>query len=417
MRSPPLSAHRANTMMKKSNLLYYCRINVGSQALRRSLAVAHQLSDTFDVTLLSSDCSLEDVARVSEIRCVQLPDLGVDPDRAQEDFNEAVLQNQRIVARRDFILDLYLTLKPRVVIVEEFPFSNLELAAEILPIIERAKYGMHGDSLVVCTTDGIHVSDHANFGRQNDRAATLLNKYFDLILVQSDSVFARLEEFFQPGNTLVTPLFHTGFVSPNSCSLSRQKHSQGDSVLVSAGDGRNGSSLFRAAIEAQKTLWHTLNLPMTIAAGERMSETTWRQLNSLAADVPGITMTRIDSDLREHIHNARWSVNQCGYSTALDIIETGTPSLFVPDRGSERLQQLVRAKRLVYWGAGRLLMPHHLNGASLANEILQLTRFEPRNISFSVDGASKSAELISEIVLGDFFGTAAAPDSARPWSH
>jgi len=417
MRSPPLLADRANMKMNKSNLLYYCRADAGSQALRRSLAVAHQLSDTFEVTLLSGDCSLEDVAELSEIRCVQLPDLGDDPDRAQEDFNEAVLQNQRIVARRDFILELYLALKPRVVIVEEFPFSNRALAAEILPIVERAKYGVHGDSLVVCTTDGIHVSDQPNAARQDDRTATLLNKYFDLILVQSDSVFARLEEFFQPGNTLVTPLFHTGFVSPNSCSSGRQEYPQGDSVLVSAGDGRNGGGLFRAAIEAQKTLWHTLSLPMTIAAGASLPETTWRQLNSLAADVPGITMTRVDGDLREHIHRARWSVNQCGYSTALDIIETGTPSLFVPDRGSERLQQLVRAKRLVYWGAGRLLMPHHLNGASLANEILQLTKFEPRDISFSVDGASKSAELISEIVLGDFFGTAAAPDAVRPWSH
>jgi len=404
-------------MMKKSNLLYYCRTDAGSQALRRSLAVAHQLSDTFDVTMLSGDCSLQDVAEASEIRCVQLPDLGVDPDRAQEDFNEAVLQNQRIVARRDFILELYLALKPRVVVVEEFPFSNRVLAAEILPIIERAKYGVHGDSLVVCTTDGIHVSDHPNASRQDDRVATLLNKYFDLILVQSDSVFARLEEFFQPGNTLETPLFHTGFVAPHSCSLSRQEYPQGDRVLVSAGDGRNGSDLFRAAIEAQKTLWHTLSLPMIIAAGDGTPETTWRQLKSLAADVPGITMTRIDGDLREHMHHARWSVNQCGYSTALDIIETGTPSLFVPDRGSERLQQLVRAKRLVYWGAGRLLMPHHLNGASLANEILQLTKFKPRDISFSANGASKTADLISGIVLGDTFSAAVARDSAGLWSH
>ena len=417
MRSPPLLTCRANTMMKKSNLLYYCRTDADSQALRRSLSVAHQLSDTFDVTMLSGDCSLEDVAKVSEIRCVQLPDLGIDPDRAQEDFNEAVLQNQRIVARRDIILELYLALKPRVVVVEEFPFSNKVLAAEILPIIERAKYGVHGDSLVVCTTDGIHVSDQPHSGRQNDRVATLLNKYFDLILVQSDSVFARLEEFFQPGNTLETPLFHTGFVSPNSCSSSRQKFPQGDSVLVSAGDGRNGGNLFRAAIEAQKTLWHTLSLPMTIAAGESMPNTTWRQLNSLAADVPGITMTRVDGDLREHIHRARWSVNQCEYSTALDIIETGTPSLFVPDRGSERLQQLVRAKRLVYWGAGRLLMPHHLNGASLANEILQLTKFEPRDISFSAGGASKSAELISKIAFSDNLGSAAGRDSPELWSH
>jgi predicted glycosyltransferase len=148
-----------------------------------------------------------------------------------------------------------------------------------------------------------------------------------------------------------------------------------------------------------------------------MPETTWRQLKSLATDVPGLTLTRTGDSLRPHIRAARWSINQCGYNTALDIIETGTPSLFVPDRGAKRLEQLVRAKRLVYWGAGHLLMPHHLNGASLANEILQLTKFAPRKISFDMDGASKTAELISEIVIGEKFVSMLADDSSDVWSH
>ena len=417
MRSRSPLAYRAKTMMKKSNLLYYCRTDSDSQALRRSLAVARQLSDTFDVTLLSSASATQDEATTSDLRCIQLPDLGIEPDNELEDFDDAVIQNHRIVARRDIILKSYLALRPRVIVVEEFPFSGRTLAAEILPIIERAKSGMHGESFVVCTTDSIHVTDLPNAGRQNDRVATLLNKYFDLILVQSDSVFARLEEFFQPEKTLATPLFHTGFVSPLARAPNREEYPDGDTVLVSAGDGRRGYRLFRAAIEAQRTLWHTLNVHMTIAAGDAMPETTWRQLNSLASDVPGIRMIRPDGDLRELIRRARWSVNQCDYDTALDIVETGTPSLFVPGRGSGQLEQLVRAKRLVYWGAGRLLMPHHLNGASLANEILQLTKFESREISFSADGAPKSAELISEIVLGDKFVSAEAGAEGQLWSH
>lgn len=83
----------------------------------------------------------------------------------------------------------------------------------------------------------------------------------------------------------------------------------------------------------------------------------------------------------------------------------------MPCHDGHRLEQITRAQRLVYWGAGRLLMPQHLNGASLANEILQLTKFESREIIFDFDGAAKTAELISESVFGDKFASSSAEDS------
>ncbi len=407
--APPV--FRANAIVKKGSLLYYCRPGEGGEPLQRTLAIARHLSESFKVILLLTELPPPDAFAVADVQIVHLPRIDTDEIRQTDrDAHGATLEKQ-MATRRDLILATYREVKPSVVIVENFPFSQRYLAGEILPLIEHATDGGHGDTLVVCSTDGILATDRPNHEDRDDESASLLNKYFDLVVVHTDSVFARLEEFFQPANTLTTPLFHTGFVSPDSGVMATTKDTDEDMVLVSAGDGFRGGGLFRAAVQAQKTIWHPLRLPMTIVAGERLPETEWRQLRSLAKDVPRLTLKRNVRNMREAIRLARWSVNQCAYSVATDIIETGTPALFVPCHDGHRLEQITRAQRLVYWGAGRLLMPQHLNGASLANEILQLTKFESREIIFDFDGAAKTAELISESVFGDKFASSSAEDS------
>lgn len=393
--------------MKNRTLLYYCRAGEGREPIRRTLAIARQLSDCFDVTLLVNEPPPDNGA-MAKGQIVLLPPMDFDPDRQFVRLDRSARLQEQIVARRDLILATYLKVKPSVVVVENFPFSQRLLAGEILPLIERAKYGVQGEAVVVCSTDGILETDRPNRQDYDDESASLLNKYFDLIVVHTDSTFARLEEFFGPAETLATPLFHTGFVSPESGVLASSNDTDDDVVLVSAGDGFCGGGLFRAAIEAQRTIWHTLKLPMTIVAGERLPETEWRQIKTLANDVPELTLRRSVKNMRETIRSARWSVNQCGYNVALDIIETGTPALFVPCPDGHRLEQITRAQRLVYWGAGRLLMPQHLNGASLANDIHQLTKFKSREISFDSGGAAKTADLISEMVFGEKFASISA---------
>ena len=66
-------------------------------------------------------------------------------------------------------------------------------------------------------------------------------------------------------------------------------------------------------------------------------------------------------------------------------------------------------QRLVYWGAGRLLLPHHLNSASLTNEINQLLHVQPRKIRFDTNGAENATRLIDKTL---HYG-----DSAQESSH
>jgi predicted glycosyltransferase len=323
---------------------------------------------------------------------VYLPSLSVDPDSNVFEFGEMQFLKESIIQRRDIILGKFESLKPRVVIVDNFPFNQHRLRGEILPVVERARNGVYGESLVVSTTDSIMVDDSANGESRADIAALLLGKYFDLVIVQSDPVFARLEEFFKPNNTLQTPLYHTGFVMPDD--QIRWTGGRGDTILVSAGDGRFGGTLFRTAVEAHRVLWPVSNLPMKIVAGPRLPEDEYRGLAQLADELDGLEVTRVVDSLRAEMARARCSISQCGYHTALNSITTQTPSLFVPSNANQRSEQIVRAQRLVYWGAGRLMMPHHLNAASLTHEINQLLQFWPRKVRFDTRGAANAARLI-----------------------
>jgi predicted glycosyltransferase len=364
--------------------------------------MARQLSETFDVTVLVDDDMPVQIEMPKSVRLVHLP----------------TSSNEPIVARRDAILSEFERLKPRVVIIDGFPFSQQKRRGELLPLIERARNGIYGESLVVCTTDAILIHESTAGEDRADLAAALLEKYFDLIIVQSDPVFARLDEFFRPKNTVHTPSYHVGFVFPEPYEPTEGGDKvEGDSILVSAGDGEHGGALYRTSIEAQRVLWPVAAIPMRVITGPRFPEDEYQDLLSRAEGARGVSVTRRVDNLPAEMARARYSVSQCDYADALGAIGTRTPSLFVPCQGSRRREQIVRAQRLVYWGAGRLLLPHHLNSASLANEINQLRQFQPRSIRFDTEGAANTVSLIERAAHLCEMGTISSRpsvDNGRP---
>jgi predicted glycosyltransferase len=400
--------------MKRSALMYCCRSGKRSGNLRRTIEVARKLSDGFDVTVMLGDAISSRIEFPENVRLVLLPSLGIDPDTKVFDIRRSRELRDRTIARRDVLLREFERLKPRVIAIEDFPFRQQALRGEILPLIERARNGMYGDALVVGMTDGILVDGGEYDESYRDNTAQLLDKYFDMVVVHSDPVFARIEEFFRPNNVVNVPVYHAGFVNAEHATQPGDAGIAPDTLLVSAGDGAHGWPLYRAAVEAHGILGSTLLLPMKIVAGERLPEDEWQQLQSLADDSPDLHVERTLPDFGSALAAARWSVCQCEYSTAVHTMQTRTPSLFVPSGGDgDRQEQIVRAQRLVYWGAGRLLLPQHLNGASLANEIHELMRHQTRRMHFDLNGATNAANLIAQAALHkDISG-----DSVRPASE
>ena len=380
--------------MKKNALMYCCCSEKHVGHLQRSIEVARKLSNTFNVTILVDDQGPLLVDIPKSVQLQSLPAIPVDANSNVFELDRSEEFRASVIARQDAILATFQDLKPRVLLIDNFPFKQHRLRGEVLPLVERAHNGIYGESLVVCTTDGIMVNDSAGGEHYADEAAELLAKYFDMVIVQSDPIFARLEEFFQPQNTLQTPVYHVGFVAPEHNDVPRDDTDGGDAILVSAGDGRYGGVLFRAAVEAQRVLWPMSDRPMKIVAGPRLPEDEWQELLVRTKGMDGLVLTRLVDDLRTEMAGSRCSVSQCGYNTALNAITTQTPSLFIPCQDNQRREQIVRAQRLVYWGGGRLLKPHHLNGASLTYEINQLLQFQTRRIRFDTDGAANAVNLI-----------------------
>jgi len=398
--------------MRKSALMYCCRSAKRSGNLRRTVELARKLSESFDVTVLMGDAVLGRVEFPDNVRTVLLPTIGIDPDSNVFDIRRSQELLELIKVRRNILVREFESIRPRVVAIEDFPFRQHALRGEILPLVERARNGVYGDTLVVAMTDGVVVDDAEHDDAYRDHTAQLLDKYFDMVIVQSDPVFARIEEFFQPQNVMRVPVYHTGFVTSEKGAQPADPAIVPDTVLVSAGDGEHGGPLYRAAVEAHKILGSTLLLPMKIVAGQGLPENEWQDLLEKAEESPDLTVERTLPDIGAALTAARWSVSQCEYSTAVHTMQTRTPALFVPSGSSDRQAQIVRAQRLVYWGAGRLLLPQHLNGASLANEIHELLRFQPRRMHFDLNGAVNAANLIYQAA----YQKDIASDLAKPMS-
>lgn len=398
--------------MKRSALMYCSCSGERCGSLRRTVAVASRLSDSFDVTVLLGESASGRVPFPDNVRTVLLPTLGIDPDTNVIDIHRSQEHRDCIVARRNILVREFERLKPRVVAVEDFPFRQQSQRGELLPVIERARNGVYGDTLVVGMTDGILAGNGARHEAAWDETLRMLDKYFDMVVVHTDPVFARIEEIFQPRSVVPLPVYHTGFVTWDEGSVQGDSGIAPGTVVVSAGDGVHGGPLYRAAVEAYKILGATLLLPMKIIAGERFPEDEWLNLVQLAQAQPDLSVVRRVPNMAAVLAHARLSVSQCEYSTAVRTMQARTPALFVPTGHGDREAQIIRAQRLVYWGAGRLLLPQHLNGASLANEIHELMRFQPRRMHFDMNGASNAANLISQAAYhNDIAAEAVRPDA------
>ena len=386
--------------MSKPVLLYYYQHSPGMGGAVRAVTIANRLTDRFHVVILNGGTLPPDMTASPDIDFVQLPPLRLDIDSSDVSIDESPTMQNDIALRREMILEKYSQFKPSVILIEDFPFGHGKLGDELMPMLESARNRISSHPLVICSVTDLLSGGRHNKENHDDRTAALLDKHFDAVLVHSDPVFARLQEFFQPRSALIAPVYHTGFVLRERQDMPAADRRE-DRILVSAGSGSAGGPLYRAAVEAHRLSWDIDQLPMTIVAGPSLPPEEWQGLEKAAARLPALTLKRSVPDFGAELAKVRWAVCHCGYNTAFDVIATKVSALLVPGGNYHESEQLDRAQRLVHWGVGRILMPHHLNGASVASGIHQLIKFKPAETSFNLDGAEITANLIYHLSLSE----------------
>ena len=383
-------------MTFRPTLLFYCQHAMGMGHLVRSLALADALSQSFRVVLLNGGEMPSCLSLPQTIEIVNLPPLRlVDGQLISCDSRYSVVQTQD--ARMDKILNLFRRLRPEVLLIELYPFGRKKFEFELLPLLEAAKTQSSFAPLIVCSLRDILVSGRANQQTHEERIVFTANRWFDAILVHSDPSFSRLEESFQPRMRLSASVHHTGFVVADRQKPPLERLRNGP-IVVSAGGGHYGFQLLSSAIEAHALLSQTEPLTMKLVAGPFLSEPQWKDLCVASDGRRGVTLVRSVPDLYSELSQARASISQCGYNTAMEIIQAQIPALVVPfaDRGED--EQLRRAQRLEALGVVRVLEQKELTPERLAEEIETLIDFRPRTADLNLDGARRSTEILYELL-------------------
>jgi predicted glycosyltransferase len=373
-------------MRDRPALLLHCQHSLGLGHLVRSFALAEALSEQFRVTVLCGGELPDAIPRPAGVEVVPLPPLG-GVRGALVSRDRTVGAERALALRRDLVLSAFRTRRPAVVVVELFPFGRKKLAGELVPLLEasRAAGAVTSASvrdLLVGREDG---------GRHDERASTTANALLDVVLVHADPRFAQLEQSFLPQTPLRVPVHHTGFVVRAERRLRPANLTAGRRVVVSAGGGRVGAPLLRAAADAHGLL---RDVSMTLVGGPFLPEDDWR---ALPRAVRALELRRSVPDLGEELEQADASVSQCGYNTALDVLRSGLPALMVPFTAPGEDEQSRRARRLAQLGAVRVLDADRLDGARLAAEIRALLRFRPRPVALDLDGAAASTRILAEL--------------------
>jgi predicted glycosyltransferase len=309
--------------------------------------------------------------------------------RLSEDENEdpAALAN---IVRRE---------RPSAFLLEFFPFGRFESAFELVPALEQARNLAQRSTFIACCMRDLHQSGGVHSAVLEAQVCTLIERYFDAVLVHSDLRLFSLGETFSRVSDLRAAVIHTGYVvrRQDSPRWSSQRHEP--FILVSAGGGRGGEELLLAAVQAQANHGLAEDFSMRILAGTFIPNEFWNQLRNVSKRVPRLELVRWVDDLPTELARSAVSVSRCGYNTALDLIRTGVPALVVPFATAHEDEQSRRASKLAGLGVVRWLPPAILDPKSLAREIRRTVGFRPAPLQIDCNGVERTVEIVSEQVL------------------
>lgn len=290
--------------------------------------------------------------------------------------------------------------RPRVVVVEQFPFGRRQFGFELMPLLQAARAAPERPRIVSSVRDAV-VRKSSERGSEMVRLA---GTWFDRILVHGDPQVLRLEETLPEAAGIADRLAYTGYVADRAEPLLRPRDqtSGRDEVIVSVGGGAVGEPLLRAALAARPLtrlsghVWRLIcgpNLPPGIE-----TELRW-------ADQPGIVVDRWRSDLAVLLRNCVLSISQAGYNTVVQLLQAGTRAVLVPFTSQNETEQEFRARTFAERGLMGIVAADAASGEisapALAEAVEAALSAHPLGHGVDLDGARKAAQILLGLCNGD----------------
>ncbi len=319
--------------------------------------------------------------------------LGLPPLRSDgTNFTRLLDQNGQVAdasyfeARTTGLVQAIRSFEPQILITELYPFGRRSLTAEFLAALKTARALPHAPVVLSSIRDILAPPSKPSKAVQTDEVIAV---YFDGVLVHSDPKITSLDVSWPVSSQLASRLHYTGFVAPTAPSSHPDGIGQGE-ILVSAGGGSVGQPIFQAAIEAARKM---PNRRWRLLVGGQDAKARITKLSRIAEGTSVILET-VRPDFRQMLPLAAASVSMCGYNTAMDLLQSGTPTVLIPFDDGNEVEQGLRAHSLSQLDGIEVLNSSKLSGASLSEALDRALAAATRPaLREGFDGAHRSVEI------------------------
>ncbi len=292
-------------------------------------------------------------------------------------------------ARRERLLDEFAAARPDVLIIEQFPFGRRAFRFELLPLIAAARGAEPRPSLLSSVRDVVvRKLDPARNAEMVRMAATL----FDQVLVHGDPALLPLTRSLPEAGAIADRLVYTGYVAAPPHHRPGAVAGRGE-VIVSAGGGSVGETLFRTALAA-RSLSCVASRPWRLLIGLNASD---RLFDDLAWSAPpGVIVERWRDDLPTLLANCVLSISQGGYNTVCDLLVARPRAVIVPFAEHAETEQTTRTRALAKCNVVSMVDPAKLTPETLAAAVDEALVADRGVVSVDLSGAATAARLVAE---------------------
>ncbi|MEY8829867.1 glycosyltransferase family protein [Sedimentitalea sp. XS_ASV28] len=364
---------------------------LGSGHLRRALVLADAFATAGNRVVLVSGGMPLDIAVPTGVRILQLPPLrsdGVNFSRLLTETGEPA-DETLMTARAALLCNTVGDFKPDVLMTELFPFGRRVLSAEFLALLQTADTLQARPVILSSVRDILAPPSKPS---KAERTAHVIADHYDAVLVHSDPGITPLEQSWPVGDAIRARLQYTGYVTQPA----PQPHPDGvgtGEILVSAGGGEVGTSIFETALAAARQMpgmrWRLL----VAGPAERVASLRRQAIGGHVIVEP------LRPDFRNLLANATASVSMCGYNTAMDVLQTGIPAVFIPFDAGNEVEQALRANSLSGLPGIATVRERDLTAETLCAAICEVTGAPHRaQGGLEFDGAARSVAIATEML-------------------
>ena len=306
------------------------------------------------------------------------------------DQNGAVADTTYFDARTTVLTQAIRSFGPQILITELYPFGRRSLAAEFRAALKAARELPQPSIILSSIRDILAPPSKPAKATQADE---IIAEYYYGVLVHSDPDITPLSVSWPVTPKLASRLHYTGFVAPSAPPHHPDGIGQGE-IVVSAGGGSVGQPIFQAAIEAARKM---PNKRWRLLVGGQDAKARIAKLSQLAEGA-SIILEPVRPDFRQMLPLVAASVSMCGYNTAMDVLQSGTPAVLIPFDDGQEVEQGLRARALSHLDGIEVLNSSDLSGPTLAKALghaLSGAVRPPMTEGFS--GAHRSVEIAMEL--------------------